>query len=98
MFIENLKPAKRELTAFINYLKPQTDLSAFIKLDFKMQLGYYIEFLANNGISISVTTNAYRFYYAKSKIVKKKTFKDVSLITIYQQAVIDGFSYLENPF
>ena len=99
MFINSLKPYQRELKGFINYVKVSgADIGNLIRLDFKSQLGWYIDYLDKNNMAIVVNRISYRLYFAKSKIVKRKTFQDSELLTIWAEAIIAGFEYLENPF
>jgi len=97
-FIEELKVANRELTAFIKFIKPEvSDLTTFVKSNFKMQLGYYIDYISHRNLFMSITPNGYRFFY-NGKIVKRRTIKNIKIIDICKVAVIDAFKYLENPF
>ena len=98
MFINNLSECKRELKSFITYVSAKTNINEFIKLDFKFQLGWYLEYLHASGIIIVTNKNSYRIYYSKSNMVKKKYFKETDYMKILETAIIDAFIYIENPF
>jgi len=98
MFINNLSNSRRELKSFITYVSAKTNINDFIKLDFKFQLGWYLEYLNACNIIIVTNRNSYRIYYAKSNAVKRKTFKDTDYMKILETAIVDAFAYIENPF
>lgn len=98
MNIELLKPYKRELTGFLKYVKSQTNLDVFLKLDFKYQLGWYFDYFAKNNVTIVVNRVSYRIYFAGSKLVRRKYHNELEPIEIWKLAIIDSFNYLEQPF
>lgn len=99
MYIKQLKPYQRELKEFINYMvQSKQDINKFIELDFKYQLGWYLEYLSQSNIVVLVNRLSYRIYYAKSPVVRRKSFKDKSILEIWELAIIDAFDYLEKPF
>lgn len=97
-FINSLKEYPRELKGFVTYVKELNQTDCLMNLDMRGSLGFYIDYLFKNNIVLVVNANAYRLYFKQSKIVKRKSFKDVSIIDIYKCGITDAFSYLENPF
>ena len=99
MVVQRLGSSPREFVNFMNSIKGSIPAEHFIKLDFKYQLGWYLDYLDKNGVVIVINRVSYRLYYAKSKIVKRRNFKeDDTAITIWKEAIIDAFNYLEKPF
>ncbi len=98
-FINNLVPCKRELHRFLkDYISIQRNVSEFVRSDFRNQLGYYIDYLSNKGLIIIVNKSSYRIYFETSNVVKRKTVRDVTIMELYQLAIIDAFNYIELPF
>ena len=98
-FINKLVQCKKELPRFLkDYISTQTNLDAFVRSDFKNQLGYYIDYLSSKGLIIVVNKTSYRIYFETSHVVKRKTVKDVTIMELYQLAIIDAFDYMELPF
>jgi hypothetical protein len=93
--------AKVTLIKCLKHIEKHMIQATFITMDFKSQLGYFIEFLTANNIHLLVTHDC-RIIYS---IVTKGNLKyveevddKVGIIENYEHAVITAFKYLEKPF
>jgi hypothetical protein len=111
--INKLIKYKNTLNDFISYLKDQTDINTFFKLDFKYQFGFYVEFLSLKNITIMYDCYNFIVYYegieatkhyrnTKSIIISESNTTNItnilSPIENFKLGLIESFKHLENPF
>ena len=75
--------------------------ATFITMDFKSQLGYFVEFLSINNVHLLVTHDCRIIYCIITKGNLKyveEVDEHIGIIENYECAVITAFKYLEKPF
>ena len=96
------------------YLKMNNvDLATFAKSDIKNQLGYFLEFLSFEGVTIEVNTLGRIVYFNQlATFINLEKFNDALVISSatynesnkkiitdsYKLCIKDAFNRLENPF
>ena len=110
--LEKLKDYPLTIKKLFNYLKMKNvDLMAFAKMPIEQQLGYYLTFLAFEGVNIEVNAHGCICYFIQlgefikneswneSLVIYKESHqKNNNVIEDYNKCVIACFKRLDNPF
>lgn len=110
--LEKLKDYPLTIKKLFSYLKMKNiDLVTFAKMPIEQQLGYYLTFLAFEGINIEVNAHGCISYFIQLGelienhnwnealvIYKNKHDKNANIIEDYSKCIIATFKRLDNPF
>lgn len=110
--LESLKEYPNNLRKLFSYLKTKSiEPIVFLKMTQEQQLGYYLMFLAKEGINIEVNDfGSISYFMQLGELIEKQEWnealvifersysKDTDLLKYYNELIIKSFKRLENPF
>jgi hypothetical protein len=104
---ETLVSLTRIRTLFLAYIG-EDKIKQFLTLDFKFQLGWYLEFIESQGLLITISDNLITIYYIGDEqfpefvfetdnILKRLARVKPNLLNAYSTAIQECFSWLDIP-
>jgi hypothetical protein len=104
---ETLVSLTRIRTLFLAYIG-EDKIKQFLTLDFKFQLGWYLEFIESQGLLITISDNMSKIRYIGDEQFPEFMFKERNVLTLraregaslldaYSTAIQECFSWLDIP-